>query len=550
MDLICQKIKIKPIFVCLVFLILSFGLYFPAINTWFVSDDFDWLLIARNTEVSAKIFFTNYAGETYGGSYNPLLVLIFKFFYSIFSQNHQPYHIISIIVHASNASLLYLLAKRIFKLANINLSEFLAVLAGFLFLIWPVQVETIYWLSAWPHIWTLLFYLASLLFYFKFRRENKNSSYWLSILFFILAIFIKEIAISLPFVILLWEIYFVSGKLLKKNVINNFVWLFYFIFAFLFLLIRYLSIGLLFGYYGQHNLAFNFNSFIGNLPGFLNEFVSVSFLRVIFFKIYYYQLESVVIISLSGLALYFYYLLKKKAWFNFTLFASLLISLGPVLLVGLHRTTFAGDRYLYIASIFWVLWLTYIFGIWSIKEKIKLYILLIFVVFSFGVINYKSNLWQQGAALSKQIVDSYQSIKSDQKQKFVTVGLPDNLSGAEVFRNNLGQALAFAYPDNPPEIIPLPIYVAVNSANKNSHLLKWRSDDLGWFAESVDGSFVVTGMTSIELEGFYFELWNYNYQNYTANTIRLMPREEMKAKMLSGELKILSFDRGKLKIIE
>src|SRR3989339_144423 len=241
MDLICQKIKIKPIFVCLVFLILSFGLYFPAINTWFVSDDFDWLLIARNTEVSAKIFFTNYAGETYGGSYNPLLVLIFKFFYSIFSQNHQPYHIISIIVHASNASLLYLLAKRIFKLANINLSEFLAVLAGFLFLIWPVQVETIYWLSAWPHIWTLLFYLASLLFYFKFRRENKNSSYWLSILFFILAIFIKEIAISLPFVILLWEIYFVSGKLLKKNVINNFVWLFYFIFAFLFLLIRYLS---------------------------------------------------------------------------------------------------------------------------------------------------------------------------------------------------------------------------------------------------------------------------------------------------------------------
>ena len=289
---------------------------------------------------------------------------------------------------------------------------------------------------------------------------------------------------------------------------------------------------------------------MSNLPGFLNEFVSVSFLRVIFFKIYYYQLESVVIISLSGLALYFYYLLKKKAWFNFTLFASLLISLGPVLLVGLHRTTFAGDRYLYIASIFWVLWLTYIFGIWSIKEKIKLYILLIFVVFSFGVINYKSNLWQQGAALSKQIVDSYQSIKSDQKQKFVTVGLPDNLSGAEVFRNNLGQALAFAYPDNPPEIIPLPIYVAVNSANKNSHLLKWRSDDLGWFAESVDGSFVVTGMTSIELEGFYFELWNYNYQNYTANTIRLMPREEMKAKMLSGELRILSFDRGKLKIIE
>lgn len=547
---VLRLIKNRPIFICLVFLALSFAIYFSSINTWFVSDDFHWLLIARDTEISARIFTTNYAGETYGGSYNPILVLLFKFFYTLFGQNHQPYHIVSIIVHAINAFLLYLLSKRIFKLINISNSNQLSILAAFFFLIWPVQVETVYWISAWPHIWTLLFYLTSLLFYFQFRQDNLKRAYYLSLLFFALAIFTKEIAISLPFVILLWEIYFISSKNSKKNSLSYFVALQFFALALIFLIIRYLSIGLLFGYYGSHNLQFDFKAFVGILPGFLNEYVSFSFLRIIFFKIYYHFLESVVIVTLSSLALYFYYLLKKKAWFNFTLFTSLLVSLGPVLLVGLHRSTFAGDRYLYIASIFWVLWFTYIFAIIKIKYRLKIIIIIFLTIVFLAVINYKANLWSEGSSMSKQIVDSYKYIKTDQKQSFVTVGLPDNMSGAEVFRNNLSQALTFSYPDNPPEIIALPVYVRLNPANKNNQLLKWRKDDLGFFAESIDGSFVVTGITSIELEGFYFELWNYNYQNFTANTIRLIPREEKKGDLVSGKLKILSFDRGKLIVIE
>ena len=545
-----QKIKNKPIFIYGLFLFLSLFLYWPAINTWFVSDDFHWLYIARETDLSWHIFFSNYEGGSYGGSYNPLLVLLFKFFYFFFKEQHQLYHFISITVHAGSAFLLYLLAKRIFQLGALATYRPLAKLSAILFLLWPVQREVVYWLSAWPHIWALFFYLASLLFYFRFRQENKNKYFSFSLLFFILSILTKEIAISLPLVIMLWEVYFSASRKLSKNIINNFVIAGYFVLAILFVVLRYLSIGLLFGHYSRHQLDFDLPTLASNLAGFFNEYLSASLLRTLFFKVHYYHLESLAILTMAFLALYFYYLLKKKAWFNFTLFASLLLALLPVLSLGLHRTTFGGERYLYLASIFWVMWLAYLLAVWKINIKIKVTALLLFMVFAFSVNNYKSYLWQESAALSQQIVESYQDILTDEPQTFVTVGLPDNLLGAELFRNNLAQALEFAYPQNPPQIIPLPVYTQLNPQNKNNQLLKWRQDDLGWFAQSRDGSFVVTGITSIEVEGFYFELWNYNYQNYTANIIRLLPGEEMKEKMQTGEIKILTFDRGRLKVIE
>lgn len=546
-----EKIQSKPIFIWLAFLFVVLIAYGQSLGTWFVSDDFHWLMIARDTELSGRIFLTNYEGVNYGGSYNPLLVLIFKFFYALFGTKYIWYHLISLLLQTSNAYLLCLLAKKIFKLVNIDNERHWAIVTAWLFMLWPIHVETIYWLSAWPHLWVTLFYLLSLLFYFKFRQNNKATSLWLAWLFFIVALLIKEIAISLPFIILLWEIYLHSSKIKSANSLIKF-WLVpvYFTILLVVMGLRYVATGLLFGYYGEHSMHLAFSTWISNLASFFNDLVTVSFLRVLFFKVSYHYLESVVIITLAILGLYFYYLIRKKYWLQFVIFSSLIIALGPVLLLGLHHTTFAGDRYMYLASTFWALWLTLLLikAKWSVKIKVGL--LGLFIFFSLLVNNYKSDLWQQSSDMSRQIVDSYASLQTEEPQTFISVGLPDNLSGAELFRNNLGQALQFNYPDNPPEVLPLPAYVSLTPTNKNSHLLKWRRDDRGWFAESVDGSFVVTGITSIEVNDVYWELWNYNYQNYKANLIRLLPNENMKRRLDSGEVKILTFDKGVLKIVD
>lgn len=544
-------LKSQPVWLGLVFLVLSLLVYYPALSTYFVSDDWHWLLIARDTHISGQIFLTNYEGNNFGGSYNPLLVLFFKLFFKFFGTHYVGYHLVSILLQAINTFLVFLLARIVLALAKVSSSDKWATVAAVSFLVWPIHVETVYWISAWPHLWTTLFYLLSLLSYFHWRQSSKVKFFLLSLIFFSLALLTKEVAISLPFIILVWEAYFYSiHKFTEKNIIRKFLFSFYFLLLGIFMFIRYVAIGLLFGYYGQHDLQVSFTAWIGNLASFFNEFVSASLLRVIFFKGYYHYLDSVVIITLVALALYFYYLLKKKQYFVFTVFISTLLALAPMLVVGLHHTTFAGDRYMYLPLSFFVLWVILILAQakWSYKVKAGLFI--VWLLFSLAVIEQKSYWWREGSSLGKQIVASYQDLKINPGQILVSIGLPDNLSGAEVFRNNLGQALIFTYPDIAPEVLPLPVYVHVNPKNKDSHLLNWRRDELGWFAESADKSYVVTGMTSITVNDFYFELWGYNYQNYTASIIRLMPKGEMIDKLKTGQVRILTFDQGRLKILE
>ncbi|MCD4761085.1 hypothetical protein K8R42_04265 [bacterium] len=538
MESMIKIIKSQPLKIWLIFLLLTLIAYYKIINNFFLADDWHWLSIAKNMDWSWNIWLTNYEGTKFGGSYSPLLVIIYKILWPIFGLKYYLWHLLTIILHASNGFLVYLLAKRIFSLVKLEHVRKWAILTGVLFLFWPIHTETIAWLAAWPHPWTLLFYLLSLIFYFNFRQTNSKVYLWLSLGFFAITLLIKEIAISLPFIILLWEIYFAKQKKQKL-----FTFLYYFPILILGLILRYYAIGILFGYYGQSNLQFALHKYIGNLAGFLNDLITAGYLRTVFYKVWYYYPWPLAVITILVLAVYLFILFRKKLWFQMVLFASFLLVIAPVLPLCMHRITLGGERYLYFASVFFVIWLVWLLAIVRWNYKLKLILLLGFLFFSLSVIYAKSDIYKEAGILSRQIVASYGDLGLEKDQLLISVALPDNLAGAELFRNNLQQALEFYYPDSSPQILPLPVYTQLNLANKNSRLLNWREYEPGWLAESADGSYVVTGQTSITYNNFYFELWNYNYQNYTSNIIRLIPRGDL------GNFKILIFDQGILKIL-
>ena len=544
-----KKIKFNSHFTWLIFLLIALAVFSKLSGNFFVSDDWHWLLLADNQAWGWHIFASNYAGEGFGGSYNPLLLILFKIFWPIFGLKYIWYHLVSIIIHATNAYLVYLVARHIFSHIKIKLFEKAAWLAGILFLLWPVQVEAVAWIAAWPHLWVTLFTLLSLLNYFKFRFNNTNKYFIWSLVFFAIALLIKETAISLPFIVLLWEAYLNSNKKFKiKNNIKKIGS--YFILLLVFVVVRYAAIGLFFGYYGNHKVGISPIKWMSNAAGLVNETITFSFARDIFFKISYLHLETIAILFMTVIALYFYYLLRTKKIIHFTILTSWLLMLAPFTFVLLHKTTFTGERYLYLPMIFFAIWFAYIFYELKIAKSVKTVMIVLLLLFCLALVNYKINIWQHSGDLSRQIVDSYTSLDLKPGQKLYSVALPDNLSGAEVFRNNLQQALELYYPHNYPEITPILAYVQVDPYTKNHHLLSWRSDDIGWFAESVTGGFVVTGITSIEIEKMYYELWNYNYQNYTANLIRLIPKGELANQIKNKQIKILTFDQGVLKIID
>jgi protein O-mannosyl-transferase len=530
----------------LIFLVVTLLVYNKTLGNYFVSDDWHWLYLAKHTGLTWHIFWSNYEGGNLGGSYNPLLILIWKLFFSIFELKYSAYHFISLVLHASNAFILYLLAKKVFALLKINSINIWSLITAAIFLLWPVQVEAISWLAAWPHLWVTMFYLLSLWFYFSWRQYSQQKHIYTSLIFFVLALLTKEVAISLPFVILLWEAYFYSAKAR----VNTKELPIYFVILAIFMFVRYQATAVLFGYYGRTSFTWPIKEWLGNLGGFLNDFLSAGYLREIYFKAWYHYLDSVVMILAIALAIYFYYLLKRQGFSQFTIFFAMLLSMVPALPLGLNRTTFEGERYLYLPSIFFALWFVYILAKIRLAIKLKYVLLIVLLLSSLSIIYNKNNIWRAGADLSKQAVVSFDRLGLPAGQKLMTVALPDNLSGAQVFRNNLQQALEFTYPDKAPQILALPVYQRFNMPNANDRLLNWQPKEGGWLAQSADGNFVVTGITSIEVDSMYFELWNYNYQNYTSNIIRLIPKDTLVNQLSSQDIKLLIFDRGVLKLFK
>lgn len=534
-----KKIKNYQFFGLLVLL----GLLFFGPNLWgyFLSDDWHWLYLAKSRAWSWEIFTTNYEGTNLGGSYNPLSFLVFKIFYSLFHLKAGLYHLVSILIHSLNAYLVFILANKFF--IQDKSKKYLAYLAAALFLLWPTQTEIVNWLAAWPHLWASTFYLLSFIYYLNYRQKAKLKFLLLSLLLFCFSLGFKENALSLPILIFSWEVY----QSFKKEVKNwSWAFIYYLILLSLFLFFRQQFTGALVGYYGQIQLAISPLVYFANLVAFLSSQFTFGVLNIFFYKVYYHYLVLLCILGASFLSLYFFFTCYYKKWQQAILLFFSIILLLPMLPLGLHHLNFAGERYVYLSSAFMIIWFLVLITESGLTGKQSKYLFIILSLAILVPLVIKNNIWQQANILSRQIISSYQDLKLADDAKLISVGLPDNLSGAEVFRNNLQQALELSYPSYKGEIKTLPAYVFLNTKNQNSHLLKWRQDDLGWFAESVDGKFVVTGQTSITKDDVYFELWNYNYQNYTANLMRLMPTEELKQALLKGDVKWLTFDRGKL----
>ncbi|MFH0731927.1 MAG: tetratricopeptide repeat protein, partial [Candidatus Omnitrophota bacterium] len=111
-------------------------------------------------------------------------------------------------------------------------SNIIALFTTLIFVSHPIQTQAVTYIIQRATSLATLFYVLSLAFYVKFRllqcEENKSrirfSYYALSFLALILAMFSKEMTITLPFVILLYELCFFKDKRIEwKPVIPFFV---------------------------------------------------------------------------------------------------------------------------------------------------------------------------------------------------------------------------------------------------------------------------------------------------------------------------------------
>ncbi|MCX5714036.1 MAG: tetratricopeptide repeat protein, partial [Candidatus Omnitrophica bacterium] len=146
--------------------------------------------------------------------YRPLTTLSFAVDYAVWGLNSFGYHLMNIVLHSANAILVCIL------LLLLSENFFIAFFGSLIFASHPVQTEVVAWISGRSSVLFLFFYLASLIFYIKFTRMKKPSFYYFSIFLFALSLFSKEMSLTLPLIIILYDMHFPSKEGLNKKIIR------------------------------------------------------------------------------------------------------------------------------------------------------------------------------------------------------------------------------------------------------------------------------------------------------------------------------------------
>ncbi|MCA9404932.1 MAG: hypothetical protein KC684_00195, partial [Candidatus Omnitrophica bacterium] len=159
----------------------------------------------------------DYTGEMFIGSgelsYRPVSTLSHFVEYHFWKLNPFGYHLTNMILHTINAILVYAFVCLLRQPKRISL------LTSVLFAIHPVNSEVVNVISFREDLLVVFFGLLALIAYL-FLCENRKYNFWIycsSMVFYFLALFSKEMAITIPFLMLLSRYYVKQEKLSKES---------------------------------------------------------------------------------------------------------------------------------------------------------------------------------------------------------------------------------------------------------------------------------------------------------------------------------------------
>jgi len=199
---------------------LTFAVFLPVLKNGFVEWD-DIRNFVNNQKYRGlgweqlKWMFTS-AGL---GPYTPLTTMTFGLDFLIWGVSPFGYHLTSVVLHCINAVVFYFLCFKLFTLAAGSLSReksdelyLSACFAALFFSIHPLRVESVAWLSGRHDILSCLFYMLAILLYIQPRSAGGENApfrcrHMLPLAAFFLALLSKGMAISLPVVLVMFDIY-------------------------------------------------------------------------------------------------------------------------------------------------------------------------------------------------------------------------------------------------------------------------------------------------------------------------------------------------------
>jgi len=195
-------------------LILTIIVYAGSINNDFIYQFDDDLYITNNPDVKSltpesigKVF-----TKSYVGLYLPITMLSYMIEYSLFELDPAPYHVTNLILHLACIVLVF------FLIYKIKPNIYIASVVAFVFALHPMHYESVGWISERKDVLYAIFYLAGLITYLNYANKRSLKNYLLTLLFFILSLLSKTVAVSFPLILLAFD-WYKGRKLISKAVI-------------------------------------------------------------------------------------------------------------------------------------------------------------------------------------------------------------------------------------------------------------------------------------------------------------------------------------------
>jgi tetratricopeptide (TPR) repeat protein len=148
----------------------------------------------------------------YIGNYAPLHLISYMFDYQLWGLKASGFILTNILLHTMNGMLFYHLLRRI---AGERVWIFAAAL---IFLLHPLQVESVAWVSQRKNLLARTIFLMAIYLYREYRGDEQKRPalfYLLSLAAFILALLAKSVVVILPLVLILFDICLLNRRDLK-----------------------------------------------------------------------------------------------------------------------------------------------------------------------------------------------------------------------------------------------------------------------------------------------------------------------------------------------
>ena len=189
------------VILCILLAAGTIALYSPVIGHSFVIlDDQEYVTANRHIQGDAAWSTIQWAfTTTYAANWHPLTWLSHALDYQLFGLNPAGHHFDSLLIHALNSVLLFLLLAWVTKRVGPSL------LVAALFAVHPLNVESVAWVAERKNVLSTLFFILAIAAYAWYAQKPDWRRYLLVAALFAAGLMAKPMVITLPFVLMLLD---------------------------------------------------------------------------------------------------------------------------------------------------------------------------------------------------------------------------------------------------------------------------------------------------------------------------------------------------------